>query len=99
MKRSFFYFAWRELTRSANFRKNMAAKGVLIFLALYFSLVALLMGFNLNEYLAKDFPGQSQLTAFNSLIFINRVSAIFDSPGKTETDRPLPAQQIVAAFF
>ena len=70
MKRSFFYFAWRELTRSANFRKNMAAKGVLIFLALYFSLVALLMGFNLNEYLAKDFPGQSQLTAFNSLIFI-----------------------------
>ena len=37
MKRNFFYFAWRELTRSAYFNKNMAAKGVLIFLALYFS--------------------------------------------------------------
>jgi len=70
MKRSFFYFAWRELTRSAYLRKNVAAKGVLIFLALYFSLVALFMGFNLNEYLEKTFPDQSQITAFNSLVFI-----------------------------
>lgn len=70
MKRSFFYFAWRELTRSAYLRKNMAAKGVLIFLALYFSLVALFMGFNLSEYLEKTFPDESQIAAFNSLIFI-----------------------------
>ncbi|HKI89574.1 MAG TPA: DUF5687 family protein [Draconibacterium sp.] len=70
MKRSFFYFAWRELTRSSYLRKNMAAKGVLIFLGLYFSLVALFMGFNLSEYLQKTFPGQSQITAFNSLVFI-----------------------------
>ncbi len=70
MKRSFFYFARRELTRSAYFRKNMAAKGVLIFLALYFSLVALAIGYNLSEYLSENFPGQSQISAFNSLIFI-----------------------------
>jgi len=70
MKRSFFYFAWRELTRSAYLRKNMAAKGVLIFLALYFSLVALFMGFNLSDYLEKTFPDESQIAAFNSLIFI-----------------------------
>lgn len=70
MKRSFFYFAWRELTRSAYLRKNIAAKGVLIFLALYFSLVALFMGFNLSEYLEKSFPDESQIAAFNSLIFI-----------------------------
>jgi hypothetical protein len=70
MKRSFFYFAWRELTRSAYLRKNMAAKGVLIFLALYFSLVALMFGFNLSEYLSENFPEQSQISAFNSLIFI-----------------------------
>ncbi len=70
MKRSFFYFAWRELTRSAYFSKNMAAKGVLIFLVIYFSAVALFMGFNVSEYLEKSFPGESQITAFNSLIFI-----------------------------
>jgi hypothetical protein len=70
MKRNFFYFAWRELTRSANFRKNMAAKGVLIFLALYFIAVALVFGLNLSEYLAKTFPNQSQIAAFNSLIFV-----------------------------
>lgn len=70
MKRSFFYFAWRELTRSAYFSKNMAAKGVLIFLVLYFSAVALFMGFNLSTYLEKSFPGESQISAFNSLIFI-----------------------------
>jgi hypothetical protein len=70
MKRSFFYFTWRELTRSANLKKNMAAKGVLIFLALYFSLVAVLMGFNLNLYLEKTYPGESMISAFNSLVFI-----------------------------
>ncbi len=70
MKRSFFYFAWRELTRSANINKNRAAKGVLIFLAVYFSLVALMMGFNLNKFLSENFPGQSQVAAFNSLIFV-----------------------------
>lgn len=70
MKRNFFYFAWREFTRSATLNKNMAAKGVLIFLAIYFSAVAVFMGFNLSEYLEKAYPGQSQITAFNSLIFI-----------------------------
>ncbi len=70
MKRNFSYFAWRELTRSAYFGKNMAAKGVLIFLALYFSLVAVFMGFNLSRFLADTYPDQSQISAFNSLIFI-----------------------------
>ncbi len=70
MKRNFFYFAWRELTRSANLRKNKAAKGVLIFLAIYFSAIALFMGFNLSEHLAETYPGKSQISAFNSLIFI-----------------------------
>ncbi len=70
MKRSFFYFAWRELTRSAYFNKNMAAKGILIFLAVYFSAVALFMGFNLSKYLQETFPGESQIAAFNALIFV-----------------------------
>ncbi len=70
MKRSFTYFAWRELTRSAYFGKNMAAKGVLIFLALYFSLVALVLGLNLTHVLNENYPGQSPIPAFNSLILI-----------------------------
>lgn len=69
MKRNFFYFGWRELTRSAYFSKNMAAKGVLIFIALYFTAVALFIGFNLSEFLEKAHPGQSQVPIFNSLIF------------------------------
>lgn len=69
MNRNFFYFGWRELTRSAYFSKNMAAKGVLIFLALYFSAVALFMGFNLSVFIEKSYPGQLQVPIFNSLIF------------------------------
>jgi len=48
----------------------MAAKGVLIFLALYFSLVAVFMGFNLSSVLSETYPDQSQISAFNSLILI-----------------------------
>ncbi len=70
MKRNFFYFAWRELTRSANLSKNRAAKGVLIFLALYFSLVAIFMGFNLSKVLSENLSGESIISAFNSLVFI-----------------------------
>ncbi len=70
MKRNFSYFAWRELTRSAYFGKNMAAKGVLIFMALYFSLVALVLGFNLSDVLNANYPEQTQISAFNSLILI-----------------------------
>jgi hypothetical protein len=69
MNRNFFYFGWRELTRSAYFSKNMAAKGVLIFLAIYFSAVALFMGFNLSVFIEKSNPGQAQVPIFNSLIF------------------------------
>ncbi len=69
MKRSFFYFAWRELIRSANLSKNIAANIVLIFFALYFSAIALGVGFNLSIYIEKNFPSQSPITVFNSLIF------------------------------
>uniref|UniRef100_UPI003216AD52 DUF5687 family protein n=1 Tax=uncultured Draconibacterium sp. TaxID=1573823 RepID=UPI003216AD52 len=69
MKRNFFYFAWREFTRSATVNKNMATKGILIFFAIYFSLVALVMGLNLSETLAKTNP-DNQISAFNALVFI-----------------------------
>lgn len=69
MKRNFFFFAWREFTRSATLNKNVAAKGVLIFLAIYFSASALLMGFRLSDILAESHPG-NQVGAFNALVFI-----------------------------
>ncbi len=69
MKRNFFYFVWRELIRSANRNKNGAAKGVLIFLAIYFSAVALFVGLQLSEKLIETNP-DNQISAFNALIFI-----------------------------
>ncbi len=70
MNRNFFYFGWRELTRSAYFSKNMAAKGVLIFLAIYFAAVALVIGYALSVALVEKFQGKLQIEAFNSLIFV-----------------------------
>lgn len=67
MKRNFFFFAWREFVRSATFNKNVATKGILIFLALYFSLVGTFLGFQLTETLA-EVP--DKMAAFNSMIFI-----------------------------
>ena len=48
----------------------MAAKGVIIFLVVYFSIVALFLGFNLKEIISKDYPGIPPVQAFNSLLFI-----------------------------
>jgi hypothetical protein len=70
MKRNFAFFAWREFTRSASFGKNMAARGVLIFLAIYFSVTFLVLGFSLSVLLAEKFPDQSLVSAFNSMILI-----------------------------
>ncbi|MCK3682750.1 DUF5687 family protein [Maribellus sp. YY47] len=67
MKRNFFYFAWKEFIRSASKNKNMATKGILIFLALYFSLVGTLMGFQLAEEMADL---QNKMMAFNAAVFI-----------------------------
>lgn len=70
MKRNFYYFAWRELTRSSYFSKNMAAKGVLVFLALYFSATALVLGFAFTENLAEKTNIVSKVAVFNSFIFV-----------------------------
>ena len=67
MKRNFFYFAWREFVRSATLNKNVATRGVLIFLALYFSLVGIFLGFQLTETLA-DVP--NKIASFNSMVFL-----------------------------
>lgn len=70
LRNSLLSLAWREFTRSANAGKSKAATGILIFLAIYFSFAAFLLGINLNESLEKKFPDQSLIMAFNSLIFL-----------------------------
>jgi len=67
MKRNFFYFAWREFLRSASKNKNMATKGILIFFAIYFSLVAFFMGYQLSEKLADV---EHPMQAFNAVVFV-----------------------------
>lgn len=56
--------------RSASVNKNIATKGLLIFLAVYLSFAALLYGFMLSEHISKNFPGLPQVQIFNSMIFI-----------------------------
>lgn len=67
MKRNFFYFAWREFIRSASKNKNMATKGILIFFAIYFSVVALFMGFQLTETLKEN---ENPVQAFNAMLLV-----------------------------
>ncbi len=54
MKRNLIYFAWREFVRSATLNKSMATKGILIFLAIYFSLVGTFFGFQIAEQLSGE---------------------------------------------
>lgn len=66
MKRNLIYFAWREFVRSATLNKNMATKGILIFLAIYFSLAGTFFGFQIAEQIAKK---PNPMEVFNSLVF------------------------------
>lgn len=69
MKRNFLFLSWREFIRSAAVNKNMATKGILIFFAIYFSLLAVFFGFQLVDQLAPD-KVANPIATFNSLIFI-----------------------------
>ena len=66
MKRNLIYFAWREFVRSATLNKSMATKGILIFLAIYFSLVGTFFGFQIAEQLSGE---PNRMESFNRLIF------------------------------
>ncbi len=69
MKRSFFYFGRRELLRSANFGKSLAT--ILIgFLALYFGILFLMLGFAIPKILADEFPDADPVSKFNSFLLV-----------------------------
>lgn len=69
MKRNFLFLSWREFIRSSTVNRNMATKGILIFFAIYFSLLAIFFGFQLTDNLSSE-EIADPIKAFNSMIFI-----------------------------
>lgn len=69
MKRNFLFLSWREFIRSSTVNKNMATKGILIFFAIYFSLLAIFFGFQLTSNLSSE-EIADPIKAFNSMIFV-----------------------------
>jgi voltage-gated potassium channel Kch len=68
MNPNLFSLAWRETIRSAYWGKSLATNIGLGFLALYFSLSFLLLGFAVPEMLTKDFPDVDPVSKFNSIL-------------------------------
>ena len=70
MKRSLNYFAWREVTRSSAFGKSMATTIMLGFLALYFIVNFLALGFMLPKLITEKFPNAYPVSVFNSYLLV-----------------------------
>ncbi len=68
MNPTLFSLAWRETIRSAYWGKSLATNIGLGFLALYFSLSFLVLGFAIPEILTKDFPDGDPVSKFNSIL-------------------------------
>lgn len=68
MNQNLFLFAWRETIRSAYWGKNLATTIGLGFLAVYFSLNFLFLGFLIPEILNKEFPTADPVSKFNSFV-------------------------------
>jgi len=68
MNPNLFSFAWRESIRSAYWGKSLATTIGLTFIALYFSAVFLVLGFNIPDILTKNFPDADPVSKFNSFV-------------------------------
>ena len=68
MNTNLFSLAWRETIRSAYWGKSLATNIGLGFLALYFSLSFLVLGFAIPEILTKEFPDADPVSKFNSIL-------------------------------
>jgi len=68
MNSTLFSLAWRETIRSAYWGKSIATNIGLGFLALYFSVSFLVLGFAIPEILTKDFPDVDPVSKFNSIL-------------------------------
>ncbi len=68
MNQNLFFLAWRETIRSAYRGKSLATNIGLGFLAVYFSVSFLVLGFAIPTMLTKDFPNDDPVSKFNSLV-------------------------------
>jgi hypothetical protein len=68
MNQNLFYFAWREITRSAYWGKSLATTIGMGFLAIFLSAYFLFLGFFIPEILVKQFPDDDPVSKFNGFI-------------------------------
>ncbi len=67
--KQFIGLEWKQYFRSAYWQKSMALNILMVFLALYFIVMFLIMGIALYPGLKKLFPEQDPLTIVNSYLF------------------------------
>ena len=68
MNQTLFTLAWRETIRSAYWGKSLATNIGLGFLAVYFSVCFLILGFAIPEMLTKSFPNADPVSKFNGIL-------------------------------
>lgn len=69
MIKHFINFEWKQFFRSSYWQKSIAINILMVFLALYFILVFLLLGIALYPILKKQFPDSDPLIILNGFIF------------------------------
>lgn len=69
MIQRFLDLEWKQFTRSASFGKSVALKIVMVFFALYFIAMFLIVGIAMFPLLKKVFPERDPFVVFNGLIF------------------------------
>lgn len=70
MVKRFLILEWKSFFRSASLGKNLGLKILLIFLALYFAGIFLLLGIGLYPLLQEFFPGEDPLRVVNRFVLI-----------------------------
>ncbi|MDO6595909.1 DUF5687 family protein [Oceanihabitans sp. 2_MG-2023] len=69
MIKRFLDLEWKQFTRSASFGKSLVLKILMLFFALYFVAMFLIMGIAMYPMLKKVFPESDPFVMFNSFIF------------------------------
>ena len=69
MIKHFLSLEWKQFFRSANWEKSIAIKILLVFIALYFTAVFLMLGFFLHEILTEVYPDEDPFLVFNGFLF------------------------------
>jgi hypothetical protein len=68
MLSTFLNHQWKEFWRSRNKAGSIVAQVLLGFFILYFLAIAVVVGFGMELFIGKIFPGQNTITVFNSFI-------------------------------